>query len=77
MPTNQFKKFINKTNIILKRGKPLLALKLAKINMNAILFNRVPPFRQVEIQVTFECKVRSEEGALCYQGQDLDEDSYV
>lgn len=58
MPTSQFKKFINKTNIILKRGKPLLALKLAKINMNALLFNRIPPFRQIEIQVTFDCNLR-------------------
>ncbi|RJO61041.1 radical SAM protein [candidate division WS5 bacterium] len=58
MPTNQFKKFINKTNIILKRGKPLLALKLAKINLNALLFNRIPPFRQVEIQVTFDCNLK-------------------
>lgn len=58
MPVNHFNKFIKKISLILKRRKPLLALKLATINLDILLFNRVPPFRQVEIQVTFNCNLR-------------------
>ena len=58
MSLNQVKKFIKKTDLILKRGKPLLALKLAILNINALLLNHIPPFRQVEIQVTFNCNLR-------------------
>jgi MoaA/NifB/PqqE/SkfB family radical SAM enzyme len=58
MPINQLKKFIKKTNIVLKRRKPLLVAKLALINLNGLIFNRYPPFRQVEIQLTFECNLR-------------------
>ena len=58
MPVNHLNKFIKKISLILKRRKPLLALKLAEINFNILLFNRVPPFRQVEIQVTFDCNLR-------------------
>ncbi len=58
MPNIQFKKFIKKTNIVLKRRKPLLIAKLALINLKGLIFNRFPPFRQVEIQLTFECNLR-------------------
>jgi MoaA/NifB/PqqE/SkfB family radical SAM enzyme len=57
MHYNQLRKFIKKTNLILKRQKPLLVLKLASINLNALIFNRIPPFRQIEIQVTFGCNL--------------------
>lgn len=58
MLVSQLKKFTKKTTLILKRRKPLLILKLAAINLNALLFNRFPPFRQVEIQITFNCNLR-------------------
>ncbi len=58
MPTSQLNNFIKKATLVLKRGKPLLISKLALINLNGLLFNRFPPFRQVEIQLTFECNLR-------------------
>jgi MoaA/NifB/PqqE/SkfB family radical SAM enzyme len=57
MPTSQLSQYIKKTSIILKRRKPRLVLKLASINLNAFLFRRFPPFRQIEIQVTFGCNL--------------------
>lgn len=58
MPTIQLKKLIKKINLVLKRRKPLLIAKLALINLNGLILKHFPPFRQVEIQLTFECNLR-------------------
>jgi len=39
-------------------GKPLFALRVAVAVANARLLNKIPPFRQIEIQLTYACNLR-------------------
>ncbi len=50
-------KKLRKIFFILKRRKPRLTMKLITLNLKAMLFKRVPPFRQIELQTTFGCNL--------------------